>query len=57
MMRLIMLLSDVFIVPNLMTPPLYLALHCVLDGSCDDGIDQAVGWCAPCYKSRDTATL
>jgi hypothetical protein len=36
MMRLIMLLAGVLFIPNLMTPPLYKALHGVLDGGFDD---------------------
>jgi hypothetical protein len=40
-----MLLSDVLIVPNLAIQPLYKALHFILDGGCDNGIDHATGRC------------
>ncbi len=51
MMGLIMLLIGVLIVPNLVTPPLYI------DGSCDDGVDHAADRCPHCSQSRDTAPL
>jgi hypothetical protein len=51
-----MLLTDVLIVPNLVTPPLYKAFL-VQDGGCAVGFDHAADQCPQCSKSRDTGPL